>query len=232
MRIALVTAHPDDAEIFAGGIVAAYRRMGAEVAIVVATDGAKGGPGDPRDLARRRAAEARAGAALLGAELMLLGFPDGALAAAPDFAARLADRLAAVAPDLVLSHGPHDYHADHRAVAQAAAAAVSFRAPLAWLDTPMGVGQQPTHYVDITADDDLKARAILCHASQDPHRFVEQARLQARFRAAQCGHDGFAEAIRHEPAFPFADIRALLPAPPPMRPLRDRRADTAPSGAA
>ena len=52
----------------------------------------------------------------------------------------------------------------------------------------------------------------------------EQGRLLARFRAAQCGHDGFAEAIRHDPVFPFSDIRALLPPPPPVRPVRDRNA--------
>ena len=90
----------------------------------------------------------------------------------------------------------------------------------------MGVGQTPTHYIDTTADQDLKERAILCHASQDPARFVQQVRLQARFRAAQCGHDGFAEAIRHDPVFPFSDIRALLPPPPPVRPVRDRNGDT------
>lgn len=226
MRVALVTAHPDDAEIFSGGLIGAYRRMGAEVFILIATDGSKGRFEDPSSLAVRRSAEAERGAALLGAELMLLGYPDGALDAAPDLAAELRKRLRQIAPDLVLSHGPHDYHADHRALALAAAEAVSFRVPLAWLDTMMGVGQTPTHYIDITSDQDLKERAILCHASQDPARFVQQVRLQARFRAAQCGHDGFAEAIRHDPVFPFSDIRALLPPPPPVRPVRDRNSDT------
>ncbi|MDP5350482.1 MAG: PIG-L family deacetylase, partial [Paracoccaceae bacterium] len=167
MRVALVTAHPDDAEIFSGGLIGAYRRMGAEVFILIATDGSKGGFEDPSSLAVRRSAEAERGAALLGAELMLLGYPDGALDAAPDLAAVLRRRLTQIAPDLVLSHGNHDYHADHRALAPAVAEAVSFRAPLAWLDTVMGVGQTPTHYIDITADQDVKESVILCHTSQD-----------------------------------------------------------------
>ena len=226
MHVVMLTAHPDDAEIFAGGLIHAYRRMGARVSILIATDGSKGGPGDPARLAALRLAEAKEGAALLDAGLTLLGYPDGGLNAVPRLAGDLGQRLQSLAPDLVLTHCPQDYHADHRALAQAALAAVSFRAPLAWLDTMMGVGQTPTHYIDVTAGQDVKERAILCHRSQDPARFVDKVRLQGRFRAAQCGHDGFAEAIRHDPVYPFADIRALLPPPPPMRPVQDRAAET------
>ena len=224
MRIALVTAHPDDAEIFAGGLIAAYCRMGAEVTILVATDGGKGGVGLSRDLAVTRAAEAREGAAHLGARLALLGYPDGSLGAAAGFVADLRQRLAEIAPDVVLSHGPNDYHSDHRAVARAASEAVSFHAPLVWLDTMMGVGQVPTHYIDITEHQQIKERAILAHASQEPDRFVQQSQLLGRFRASQCGHDGYAEAVRHDPVFPFADIRSLLPPAPPVRPVHDRSA--------
>lgn len=227
MRIALVTAHPDDAEIYAGGLIGAYRRMGARVSILIATDGSKGGAGDPVDLAARRAQEARQGAAVLGAEVTLLGHPDGALGTVANLATLLRHSLDQIAPDLVFSHSPQDYHADHRVLAWAVAEAASFRIPLAWLDTMMGVGQAPTHYIDITADQDTKERAILCHASQDPARFVQQTRLQAHFRAAQCGHDGFAEAIRHDPVYPFGDIRSLLPPSPPVRPVRDRNATAA-----
>ncbi len=228
MHLVLVTAHPDDAEIFAGGLIAAYRMMGARVSILIATDGGKGGSGDPAALAALRRDEAQAGAALLGAAVTLLGYPDGSLNEVPRLAEDLSQRLISLAPDLVLTHSPQDYHSDHRVLARATLAAVSFRAPLAWLDTMMGVGQTPTHYIDITAGQDIKERAIRCHLSQDPARFVDMVRLHGRFRAAQCGDDGFAEAIRHDPIFPFADIRALLPPSPPMRPVQDRatEADT------
>lgn len=222
MRIAVVTAHPDDAEIYAGGLIGAWRRMGAAVTVVVATDGSKGGTMASQMLAERRAAEARTAAALLGVDLVLMALPDGGLQAVPDLAPQLATRLAGIGPDLVVTHSPADYHADHRALAHAVQAAASFRMPLVWLDTMMGVGQEPTHYIDTTPDQDLKERAIRCHVTQDPERFVERSRLQARFRSAQCGHDGFAEALRHDPVYPFGDIRALLPPAPPVRPVRDR----------
>lgn len=221
MHVAVITAHPDDAEIFAGGMIAAWRGIGAEVTVFIATDGSRGGKGDPRELAERRAAEAAEAAAALGARLVLLGHPDGALdeaALIPDLAARLAE----VAPDLVLTHPPEDYHADHRTTSAATRRAATFRAPVAWLEPMMGLGFQPTHWIDTTACQEVKDHAIRCHVSQDPDRFVRQSRLLAHFRASQCGHDGFAETIRHDPVYPFADIRALLPPPPPVRPVRDR----------
>ena len=56
MHCAVITAHPDDAEIFAGGMIAAWLGIGAEVTVFIATDGSRGGKGDPRELAERRAA--------------------------------------------------------------------------------------------------------------------------------------------------------------------------------
>lgn len=222
MKVAIVTAHPDDAEISAGGLICAYRAMGADVTILCATDGAKGGPGDASALAAKRAKEAQAGAAILGAGLVMLGYPDGELPCDTRLARDLADRIAALAPNIVLSHPPVDYHADHCAVGQAAALAVSFRAPLVWLEPMLGVGSLPTHYIDITDHQPTKERAILCHASQSPARFVDQIRIHGRFRAAQCGHPGYAEALRHDPVYPFADVRGLLPAAPSVRGVVDR----------
>ncbi|MDA0924823.1 MAG: PIG-L family deacetylase, partial [Proteobacteria bacterium] len=58
----------------------------------------------------------------------------------------------------------------------------------------------------------------------DPERFVIAADRQAAFRAGQANapQHSRAEAFRFEPRFPFADIRALLPAAPPLRPVGHR----------
>lgn len=223
MRIVAAGAHPDDIEIFMGGTMAAWSAMGAELHFVIATDGALGGAGEPRALARQRALEAEQAAAIFGARLHLCGFADGSLTAGMEEIATIRARLAAIRPDLVVTHAPNDYHPDHRALSVIVRQAAGFSVPVLYCDTLMGNGFMPTHMVDIAAHFDTKRAAILCHQSQDPERFVEKCRLQNRFRAAQCGHDdACAEAFCFDPVYPFADIRNLLPPAPMIRPVVPR----------
>ena len=226
-RIVALGAHPDDLEIFAYGTLAAWASAGADLHLWVATDGARGGATPGEVLARQRAGETASALAPLGAGApRFLGFPDGGLAAAGGLVQVLASLVQETAPDLVVTHAPNDYHPDHRALSAAASQAVGFRAPVLYMDTFNGTGFTPTHWVDVTAHWAQKEAAILAHTSQDPARFVAMVNRQAAFRAGECNgapHER-AEAFRFEPRFPFADIRALLPPPPPLRPTiaRDR----------
>jgi N-acetylglucosamine malate deacetylase 1 len=221
VKILALGAHPDDLEIFVFGTLLAWKAQGASLALAIATDGAAGGQQPPEALRAARRAEAEAAAALLGPAPRFLDFPDGQLLPDRPLVDALRALLAEIRPDLVLTHAPNDYHADHRALSAAAAHAVSFAAPLLFADTLGGTGFRPTHYVDVTPFFATKCAAIRAHASQDPERFVAAAATQAAFRAGECnGHpDARAEAFRFEPRFPFADIRALLPPAPPLRPV-------------
>lgn len=225
MRILAIGAHPDDLEIYAWGTLCAWAAMGADLVLAVATDGAAGGRADPAALARTRAAEAAAAAASLGVVPRFLGFPDGALTADAALIAALRDLMRDSGADLVVTHAANDYHADHRALAAAVSQAAGFSAPVLAMDTMNGTGFSPTHWVDVTAHWPAKQAAIRAHASQDPERFVNAAARQAAFRAGECNAppEARAEAFRFDPRFPFADIRAALPAPPPLRPVGDRR---------
>ncbi|RWC88510.1 MAG: PIG-L family deacetylase [Mesorhizobium sp.] len=219
MKILALGAHPDDIEIFMFGTMAAYAAQGAELTFAVATDGARGGKSDPAVLARVRREEAVAAAALLGAAPRFLGFPDGGLVADAALIDALKTLISEIGPDLVITHAPNDYHADHRALSDGVRIAASFGVPVPHADTMGGTGFSPTHYVDVSAHAEIKARAIRMHQSQDPDRFVDIARTQNLFRSGQCnGAPGSqAEAFRFEPMFPFGDIRALLPPAPPIR---------------
>lgn len=221
MRVLFLGAHPDDAEIFAFGSLLAWHAEGAEVHLAIATDGAAGGQQAPEILRRIRRREAEAAAAPLGTAPRFLDFPDGALLPDRPLHEALCALLAETRPDLVFTHAPNDYHADHRALSAAVAQAVSFAAPVLYADTLGGTGFVPTHWIDVTSHWPAKLTAIRAHASQDPERFVIAATTQATFRAGECnaGPDARAEAFRFEPRFPFADIRGLLPPAPPVRPV-------------
>jgi LmbE family N-acetylglucosaminyl deacetylase len=226
MRILAIGAHPDDLEIFAFGTLAHWATMGADLTLAVATDGAKGGTLPPDRLSRLRAEETTAALAPLGARgLHLLGFPDGALRADAALEAALADLIRQSGADLLLTHAPNDYHADHRALSAAALQAAGFSVPVLFMDTLNGTGFTPSHWVDVSAHWAAKEAAILTHVTQEPARFVAMANRQAAFRAGECNAppEARAEAFRFEPRFPFADIRALLPPPPMLRPIGGRR---------
>ncbi|MCE2516464.1 MAG: PIG-L family deacetylase [Alphaproteobacteria bacterium] len=220
MNIMAIGAHPDDIEIFMYGLLAAAKTRGDDITLVVATDGAAGGATPGAELAAQRADETRKGLAELGVP-RLLGLPDGGLATAPDAAAEINKVIRQAAPDLIITHGPEDYHPDHRALSKYVTDAAGFRCPILFADTLMGVGFAPDYYVDITSYAEAKTRAIMAHDSQQPARFAEAARIMNRFRSAQCnGPDGhFAEAYRMDRRFPFTDIRAMLPDAPPYRPF-------------
>ena len=221
MKLLALGAHPDDIEIFMFGTMAAYAAQGAELTFAIATDGAQGGTGDPAALARIRREEATVAAGMLGVTPRFLDFPDGQLICDASFISALKALIADVKPDLAITHAPYDYHGDHRALSDGVRIAASFAVPVLHADTLGGTGFSPTHYVEISAHWNTKARAIRAHKSQGPEHYVNRARIQNEFRAGQCnGAPGaLAEAFRFEPTFPFADIRDLLPPAPPIRPV-------------
>ena len=137
-----VFAHSDD-ESVAAPILARYAREGAQVFLIVATDGAEGGmhtsitPGP--ELARVRAEEARCATDALGVRPpILLGFPDGKLGdyiADRELIYRLTERIAGemrrLHPDAVLTWGPDGGtgHPDHRLVSNVATQLLRAAAP-------------------------------------------------------------------------------------------------------
>lgn len=119
-RVLAVGAHPDDVEIGCGATLAKWARQGAEVHLLVLTDGSKGSwdPGtDPATLAAGRIAEQEDARRLLGAAAVHhLGAVDGELHAT-DLREDVCAVIRAVRPDVLLTHDPwrpYRLHPDHR----------------------------------------------------------------------------------------------------------------------
>lgn len=120
VRILVFGAHPDDAEIFAGGLLVRHCELGNSVKIVSVTDGRSGHQSIlPSELAEIRRAEARRAGERIGAEYVTWDLPDGSLAASLDVREMIIREIRRFQPDLVLTHRPYDYHPDHRAVGTA-----------------------------------------------------------------------------------------------------------------
>jgi len=116
LNVLVIGAHPDDCEIRCGGTAARFARAGHRVKFVAVTEGSAGhhihhGP----ETALRRRAEAAEAARRLGiAEVEVLPLSDGFLE--PTMANRLEiiRLIRAWRADIVITHRPNDYHADHR----------------------------------------------------------------------------------------------------------------------
>ncbi len=119
-RVLVFGAHPDDAEVFAGGLLSKHASLGSCIRIISVTDGRNGHQSiSDGELIQRRRLEAAKAGAVIGAEYFTWDFPDGSLQPTLEVRNRLICEVRSFKPDLVLTHRTCDYHPDHRAVGQA-----------------------------------------------------------------------------------------------------------------
>ncbi|NLX09369.1 MAG: PIG-L family deacetylase [Chloroflexi bacterium] len=135
-RVMGIFAHPDDPEFFSGGTFAKWAAEGKTVTFVLATSGDKGSgvlEMQSDRLVEIREAEERAAAARLGVhEVVFLRYPDGELQPSLDLRRQLTRLIRIKQPDIVVTNDPTAWwygsnyinHPDHRAIGEAALAAI------------------------------------------------------------------------------------------------------------
>jgi LmbE family N-acetylglucosaminyl deacetylase len=190
LTIALVVAHPDDGEIFAGGTVARWVREGHRVFTLAATSGDLGtmNPHASRvDVGAMRAAELGRAMEVVGANPpILLGFPDGGVREHSDtLKERLVFWFRKLGVDRVVTSDPwkqYEVHPDHIAVGRMASEAAAFACfPLLYPEH-LGLGltavgptslwymmptqHRPNTVVDVASTFETKVESFLCHSSQ------------------------------------------------------------------
>ena len=211
LHIVAIGAHPDDIELSMAGLLITAGRAGHRVTWVVMTDGAAGGGGRDPELAARRATEAAAGAACAGSELVAMGFADGQLSWNTEAPAALAERLAGLAPDLIVTHPLNDYHPDHRAVARMVGECAPLGVPILRAETLLGLHFVPEILFDITAVFDDKLAALAKHESQATLAMPEAVGVWNRFRGLQSAARRFRRAEGYAVAHRLGcDFDALL----------------------
>lgn len=193
-HILAVMAHPDDAELWAGGVLAQHVKGGGKATVLLSCDD------------KDRIREAHAGAEVLGAELRTVDRLD------------LRNCIVAIEeiqPDVVICHRWDDPHPDHRLVgdavtsaAQKAAITLGRRGLLYTCDTYESLtlgGLVPGRTV-INIDDtfQIKVAALRKHESQPIDHFVAMARRQAEMWGARIG-------CRFGEAFDPVPVLGVLP---------------------
>ena len=211
MKVLAVGAHPDDLEILCGGTLARFAQDGHEVVMCHVSRGDRGSfVHTSEEISRIRSEEAGRAAEICGAEATTLGQSDGDVNAAdPEQRRLMIDLVRETQPELIITHHPGDYMGDHNETSKLVFDC-SFHAtlpllettkpnyrnvtPIYYMDTLMGLGFQPTEYVDVSAVIDTKTAMLEAHQSQltwlrdhDGVDVVEQMRTVSRFRGLQCG---------------------------------------------
>ena len=234
MRILAVGCHPDDVEIACAGTLAKCVQRGDTVIVCHASSGNLGHVVIPPDeLKVMRANEAKKAGSLAGIEVIWGGFDDLEIyennREARD---KMVDVIRYANPDLIITHDPNDYMPDHTAVSRLVFDA-SFSAtlpnypsktgkaaklvPIYYMDTLAGVNFNPTEYVDISEEIDLKLQMLNCHESQivwmrdhDHIDFPDMVKTCSRYRGYQCGA-AYAEGFRQCQVYLKGTTKRLLP---------------------
>jgi LmbE family N-acetylglucosaminyl deacetylase len=201
-EVMVVTPHPDDAEIGAGGTVARWIGEGKRVVYVVCTNGNKGSADpemQPEKLAAIREEEQRAAAWSLGvAEVVFLRHPDQSLEDTIEFRKELVRLIRRYRPHTVLTCDPYQryfwWHRDHRITGRVTLDAIfpcardfhSFPELLEEGLQPHKVSEvllwgseEPNYRSDVTATFAAKMAALSCHRSQIGDKIAPE--LEKRF---------------------------------------------------
>jgi len=219
MKVLAVGAHPDDIEIYMFGLLSNFLDRGDNVSILIATDGAAGSKHKDFNLTEKRHKETLQ-ALKIFSKPTFLNLKDGNLSQSDIILNLLENNFKKIRPDLIITHSPEDYHPDHRYLSRFVSDVASFKYPVLFADTLLGINFIPNYFVDITKFFKKKIIAINYHKSQNPIDYINAVKIWNSFRAAQCNApiNHFAEAYRFEPRFPFNDIRSILPDTPKIQP--------------
>jgi len=167
--------HPDDIEIGIGGTVAKHAAMGLRVGLCDLTAGEMGSNGTVEE----RLAEAENARRVLGAAWRVnLRWPDRAIGSTPEQALAATELVRRVRPAAVAIPYWSDRHPDHVVASKVITDAV-FNAGLRRFQAAgepwkpeltsyyfINESAEPSFVIDVTAQYEIKRRALACHKSQ------------------------------------------------------------------
>jgi N-acetylglucosamine malate deacetylase 1 len=224
IRVLALHAHPDDIEFQCAGTLILLRAAGCVVTMATMTPGDCGSAEyDAEAIAAIRREEARASAAMIGADYQCLEFRDLAIFNDDESRRRVTEAIRRARPDLILTAPPVDYIADHEMTSVLVRDAC-FAAPCPnyttrqWEPAPPLVKIPHLYFVDSLVGQDRDSRPVAadfhvdvsrvfptkremlsCHASQRnwlirQHGIDEYLEVQAKWAAQRGSEIGVAQA--------------------------------------
>jgi len=222
-----MVAHPDDAEILAGGTLIKLKDQGYRVGVATFTRGEMGTRGD----AEQRTREAAEAARIMGLDSHeTLSFPDAHIECTIENRRPVVELIRRHRPSLVITHDTNNRNPDHTHVSRLVKEA-AFTAGLAKYDTRQEPHRPsniiycmeyftfvPNIIVDITDQYERKLQAVACYRSQThnsvyegPETYISSDRfmreIDARYRYFGSKiHTDFAEGFRLDTPIEIRDL--------------------------
>jgi LmbE family N-acetylglucosaminyl deacetylase len=182
-----IFAHPDDAEFLCAGTLSLLKKTGWSIHIATLTPGDKGTAELTREeISRIRKAEASNAAGLLDGKYYCLEFEDVYIFYNRDTINKTTSLIRRIRPTIVFTASPADYMIDHEMVSvivQTACFSTGIKnlevieepfesVPYLYYSDPLegkdklGNPIQPSVYVDVTDEIEIKEKMLACHNSQ------------------------------------------------------------------
>jgi len=234
MNVLAIGCHPDDIEINCAGTLAKCVKRGDNVTVCHVANGNLGHVLiDPPELREIRIGEAKKAGSLAGIKVVTCDIGDCLVyESSKEQHDKIVDIIREADPDFIITHAPNDYMPDHVAVSRLVFNA-SFTAsvphyvsgvnkpskvtPIYYMDNLSGLGFEPTHFVDVTDEIDLKLEMLECHESQlkwmrdhDNIDFADFVKTCAKYRGYQSNCQ-YAEAFSECLVYPKVITKRLLP---------------------
>lgn len=214
-RFLIFEPHPDDADIFIGGIIKKLSNMKKDVYLVTVTDGCKGTYDpfeDEINLKEKRKQERLNSSFILGVkDNIFLDYRDYDLPDKKILVEKFIKLIRELKPDCVFTVDPfllYEVHPDHKSVGEAVGEAFFFSPmPLIYKQYPpffvkaivYYITSYPNSFIDISDTFDFKIEAIKKHKSQFNEEDFEKIKLYLIYKNGEYGSKiktKFAEAIK------------------------------------
>lgn len=184
MVVLAIGAHPDDIEFGCYATLAKMAKEG-EIHFLVFSCGELGGP------RVQRVKESKESAQLIGANIKILDYPDGAIPVNPELIAEVRAYIEKIGPNIIFAPYYNDTHQDHRNASRITISSCANVNKVLFYELPSTeVDFHPNIFYDVTAYFPIKERALNCHRSQQHRQYLDLFEIKglAQYRAYQCHH--------------------------------------------
>ncbi len=175
MTVLAISPHPDDVEIGCFGTLARLAPHEPVVIVVLTSGSVRGSPED-------REREALESAALIGASVEFLRYPDGSLVQNADTVGKVRAVMKRHRATMVFAPYFEDTHQDHSAAYGIVVASAAHTGEILLYESPSTFDFRPDVFYDITATLGVKQRALALFKTQADRPYLDATLVDAQAR--------------------------------------------------